>query len=145
MRGWSDIPDIQSRLKISNSACGLVGYFRLDWISGDIRPPPYRISDKKYSIKNLKTDAKIELNMEFILFLCNDIIILLRLFSISSIYWLYLEIEKHQENFNSRTRDLTQQNFALFGCLMRGWAKKLTKPIARYPNLKLCCLFWTTL
>ena len=36
-------PDIQSRPKISNSAYGLVGYFRLDWISGDIRPSPRRI------------------------------------------------------------------------------------------------------
>ena len=79
--------------------------------------------------------------MEFILLLCVNAIILLRLFSISSIYWLFLEIEKLQENFNSRTRDLIQQNFAPFGCLMRGRTKKLTEPIARYPNLKLCCLF----
>ena len=94
-----------------------------------------------HSTKNLKSDAKIEPNMEFILLLCNNIIILIRLFSISSIYWLFLEIEKHQENFNSGTRDLTQQNFALFGCLMRGRTKKLTKPIARNPYLKLCSLY----
>ena len=33
------ITNVNKRLKISNSACGLVGYFRLDWISGDIWPP----------------------------------------------------------------------------------------------------------
>ena len=38
-------PDNQSRQQISNSACGLVGYFCLVWLSGVIRHAPYRLSE----------------------------------------------------------------------------------------------------
>ena len=40
--------DIQTRQQISTSACRLVGYLCLDWISGDIRPFSYRLNDNYY-------------------------------------------------------------------------------------------------